>query len=156
MGYPAPNNGYPAAEPKPSGGTAITAGVLAVLGGLVALTGVVGGLIKWASLDSPFIPALIGLVISALLIGLLLPGGILLLLRKPAGRMLTIDGSALAIVLYAAFFLMTLLGAGQPAIAGFATVGGLAALLFMVPAIATLVLAIAKPTASWVGTATPG
>jgi hypothetical protein len=51
---------------------------------------------------------------------------------------------------------MTLLGAGQPAIAGFAAVGGLAALLFMVPAIATLVLAIAKPTASWVGTATPG
>ncbi|HEY0583455.1 MAG TPA: hypothetical protein VGE94_14820, partial [Chloroflexota bacterium] len=97
-----------------------------------------------------------GLVVSALLIGLLLPGGILLLLRKPAGRMLTIDGSALAIVLYAAFFLMTLLGAGQPAIAGFAAVGALAALLFMVPAIATLILAIAKPTASWVGTATPG
>jgi hypothetical protein len=156
MGHPAPYHGYPVTEPKPSGATAITAGVLAVLGGLVALTGVVGGLIKWASLDSPFLPALIGLVSSALLIALLLPGGILLLLRKPVGRMLTIDGSALAIVLYAAFFLITLLGADQPALAGFAAVGGLAALLFMVPAIATLILAIAKPTARWVRTATPG
>jgi hypothetical protein len=156
MGYPVPQHGYPVIEPKPSGATAIIAGVLAVLGGLVALTGLVGGMIKWASLDSSFLPALLGLVISALLIALLLPGGILLLLRKPVGRMLTIDGSALAIVLYAAFFLITLFGAHQSALAGFGDVGGIAALLFMLPAIATLILAIAKPTARWVGTATPG
>jgi hypothetical protein len=147
MGYPRyqPPDEEPVAEPEPSGATAITAAVLAVLSGLVALTGLVLGLTTLLSQNPRFGPAFIGLGISVVVTCLLLPGGILLLFRKSAGRKLTIIGSSLAIVLYLGFLIVVLFGVVE----GFAVVGLVAVLLFLAPAVATLVLATVEPTARW-------
>lgn len=147
MAYPRhqPPDEDPATEPKPSGATAISAAVLALLGGAVACAGLVLGLTTLLSRTPRFGPAFLGLGISIVLAGLLLPGGILLLRKKPLGRQLVIAGSSLAIVLYLGFLVLVLSGA----VGGFAGVGAAAVLLFLVPAVATLVLAAAAPTARW-------
>jgi hypothetical protein len=149
MGNPRhrPPDEDPADGPKPGGATAVTAAVLAMLGGSVALAGLVLGLTTLLRQTPRFGPAFIGLGISVVVAGLLLPGGILLLRGKPVGRQLVIAGSSLAIVLYLAYLLVVLLGA----VGGFAGVGAFAVLLFLVPAVATLVLAAVTPTARWLG-----
>jgi hypothetical protein len=154
--YPAPGYGMP---PKPNGATAIIAGILAVLGGLLNLIGLIGGIVTLASPGFPLWMALLALVQSFLLAGTLLPGGILLFLRKPAGRMLTIVGSGLAILLAVVSVAMSAAGLWYYSsgfggmYAGAAFVG---LLTVLVPAGATLVLAIVKPTARWCGRAEPG
>lgn len=143
MAYPRGQS--PDEEPKPSGATAVTAAVLALLGGVVACAGLVLGLTTLLSRTPRFGPAFLGLGISIVLAGLLLPGGILLLRKRTLGRQLVVAGSSLAIVLYLGFLVLVLSGA----VGGFAGVGAAAVFLFLVPAVVTLVLAIVAPTARW-------
>jgi hypothetical protein len=147
-GYPAQNPGYPGGRSAPSGGTAITAGVLAVLGGLWHLVGVIGGVITLSRGYVSVVSMIVGLGMNVVLVGLLLSGGILLFVKKPAGRLLTIVGSAMAILLYVVS--LVLAGAGLGGAGAVAAGGGIVVLLFCLPAIATLVLAIVQPTARWV------
>ncbi|WIV55836.1 hypothetical protein [Amycolatopsis nalaikhensis] len=152
--YPAP--GYGMQPPKPSGVTAIIAGVLAVLGGLLYLVGLVGSVITLADFGFVDWIFVVPLVKNLLLAALLLPGGILLFLRKPAGRMLTIVGCALAIVLTIASVVLNAVGVWYFAagIGGIHLGGAFVGLVMvLVPAGAALVLALVKPTARWCGRA---
>ncbi len=117
--YPAPYPQTPYGTPpaKPSGATAIIAGVLAV------------------------------------------PGGILLFARKPIGRLLTIIGSGLAVLVTLVSVVLGVVGLWQfgAGIGGAYLGGAIAGLpLVLLPAAATLILAIVRPTALWCGRATPG
>ncbi|WP_153029208.1 hypothetical protein [Amycolatopsis sp. YIM 10] len=168
-GFPAPgpnSGGYPAQPypqappaypggampaPKPSGGTAITAGVLAVLGALWAMFSTVASIIVLSEYSSS-LPAMsfigIGLVgIEALL---LLVGGILMFMKKPAGRWLVIAGCALVLVSAVLSIVNTSMIAAEFGGSG-ALVGTSAGLVIIVslPAIATLVLAAVPPTARY-------
>jgi hypothetical protein len=147
--YPAP--GYGMQPPKPSGATAIIAGVLAVLGGLLYLVSLIGGIVTLASPGFPLWIALLLLVQNLLLAGTLLPGGILLFLRKPVGRVLTIIGSGLAILLSAVSVAMSAAGVWYYGGVGgmFAGAAFVGLLIVLIPAGATLVLAIVKPTGRW-------
>ena len=115
--YPVP----PAAPAQPRGGTAITAGVLAALGGLLSL-GITAVslffLIVIASIgsnfdrsDVEFLDSIFGvlaiglvavviitLVLGTLLSVLLIAGAVLLFRRKMLGRWLVVSGCAVAIV----------------------------------------------------------
>jgi hypothetical protein len=153
--YPqAPYPSGPLPPQKPSGGTAITAGVLAVLGGLLFLLFTVATIIGLANLRSVLPIQVIGLVEYAVVAGTLLPGGILLFLKKPAGRMLTIIGCGISIVGIAVNLVLVFTGVGEIG-TGFGRGVVLGALLVIVPAVATLVLAIVKPTARWCGVGEP-
>ncbi|RSM49046.1 hypothetical protein DMA12_04840 [Amycolatopsis balhimycina DSM 5908] len=144
--------------PQPNGATAIIAGVLAVLGGLLYLVGLIGGIATLAGLG-PLWMGILLLVQNIVLAGTLLPGGILLFLRKPMGRVLTIVGSGLAILLSVVSVALSAAGVWYYSggfggmYAGAAYVG---LLMVLVPAGATLVLAIVKPTARWCGRPEPG
>ncbi|MEQ0559730.1 hypothetical protein ABJI51_11650 [Amycolatopsis sp. NEAU-NG30] len=148
--------GYGMQPPKPSGVTAIIAGVLAVLGGLLYLIGLVGGVVGIASGYTPGLFILLSIQ-NLVLTGTLLPGGILLFVRKPVGRILTIVGSSLAILLSVVSVVLSAVGVGYFGVGGM-RVGGafLGLLLVLIPAGATLTLAIVKPTALWCGRAAPG
>jgi hypothetical protein len=143
--YPAP--GYGMQPPQPNGATAIIAGVLAVLGGLASLLGLITGAIGIAGLGFLHWLFIVALVENLILVGTLLPGGILLFLRKPMGRLLTIIGSGFAIFVALATVVVDMVGIGHYGAGLFP--GFLGLLLTLVPAVATLVLAIVKPTAQW-------
>ncbi|WP_372661863.1 hypothetical protein [Amycolatopsis kentuckyensis] len=148
--YPAapyPATGYGMQPPQPNGATAIIAGILAVLGGLASLLGLIAGVIGIASLGFLHWLFVVALVENLILVGTLLPGGILLFLRKPVGRLLTIIGSGFAIFVQIATIVLDVVGIGHYS-AGLLP-GFLGLLLTLAPAIATLVLAIVKPTALW-------
>lgn len=164
MTYPPPPGQYPAAPPPhpgqqypvqqpPSGGTAITAGVLAVLGGL---WGVVIGVLNFGVLDrvTDDLKWLVILQATVYIVEFvtLLPGAILLFLRKSAGRWLVATGSALHI-LQGIVALVVLSSDDRlsrdldgPAAIG-SGAGGL--LVVLSPAIATLVLALVPLTGRW-------
>ncbi|MDT8911467.1 hypothetical protein [Amycolatopsis sp. PS_44_ISF1] len=139
--------------PKPGGGTAITAAVLAILGGIASLVSVIGYIAIGAETSSLPVFVIVSLVVNLAMAGLLLFGAITLLMHKPIGRMCVTVGSGLAI----AYTLITLvlhfadvsgLGGDTSAVMGF---GVVASILWILPPVATLVLAIVKPTAWWVG-----
>ncbi|MFI6026047.1 hypothetical protein [Amycolatopsis magusensis] len=147
--YPAGPPGYPGMQPKPSGGTAITAGVLAVLGALWALISLVASIVVLSEYGSLLAYSYIGLGLTAIEAVLLLVGGILLFMKKPAGRWMVIVGCALVLLSYALGMVMTAVGtSGLDSSVGGAVVGGAAAglIIVAVPAIATLVLAAVPPT----------
>ncbi|MFD6066792.1 hypothetical protein [Amycolatopsis lurida] len=151
QGYPAPG-AYPppGTVRQPSGATAIIAGILAILGGLWFLAGVVSHVIELSHYVISFlvVGAALDLVSTALLLG----GGIMLLLRKRAGRVLTVIGAASAIGFVALTFLLRAFDAHfHFSYGGVILHFGFGWLLFLVliPAIATLVLALVPPTARW-------
>lgn len=96
--YPGPHQQPPA--PSPSGGTAITAAVLAIIGGIVRLVGAVAGALSLGSFVS-VMSIVISVGVNPILAGLLIGGGIMIFLRKPAGRLNVIIGASLAIAVYA-------------------------------------------------------
>jgi hypothetical protein len=100
---------------------------------------------------------ILSLVEDLLLAGTLLPGGILLFLRKPIGRVLTIVGSGLAILVMVVTVVLNATGVGGAGVGGIYLGGALAGLLIvLIPAGATLTLAIVKPTALWCARPAPG
>lgn len=160
-GYPAPYPQAPYGMPpaKPSGATAIIAGVLAVLGGLLYLFGLITSVVQLTGAVSVYRTYYLYLVQDLLLVGTLLPGGILLFVRKPIGRLLTIVGSGLAILVTLVSVVLDAVGLWHfSAGIGGTYLGGaiFGLLLVLLPAAATLTLAIVKPTAIWCGRATPG
>ncbi|MBN6034606.1 hypothetical protein [Amycolatopsis sp. 195334CR] len=165
-GFPAPgpnSGGYPAQPypqappaypggmmppPKPSGGTAITAGVLAVLGAVWALISLIASFILLAEFAGS-IPVMsyvgIGLVVVEAL--LLLVGGIMIFMKKPVGRWLVIAGCALVLISSLLTIVNTSMYVDGASGSG-AVVGGAVGVVVIValPAIITLVLAAVPPT----------
>ncbi|WP_051181905.1 hypothetical protein [Nocardia vinacea] len=162
MSYPQYHGGqYPysqASTPKPKGGTAIAAGVLAAIGAvmqmLVGLMNIVLGLTQSHELRQdagltwyPTYVLSTGAV--ALLAGTLLgTGAVALFRRRPAGRLLIVAGCASAILFGIAWavvmFGVTLIG-GLSGIAG--TLDGSVGLVFP---IATIILALVPSTRRWI------
>ncbi|WP_158888626.1 hypothetical protein [Amycolatopsis anabasis] len=148
-GYPPPQAGYPypAMPRKPSGGTAITAGVLAVIVGLWHLVGLVRTVVHLVG-HRFFLPGLIiPTVLSLVLAVLVLLGALLLFLRKPAGRFLVITGAALGILYGLVILVLDLTDARLGGLRFGMTLESLLAHLFEV---AVLVLACLPPTGRWV------
>ncbi|MFE6610320.1 hypothetical protein [Amycolatopsis sp. NPDC057786] len=157
-GYPAPG-AYPppGMGRQPSGATGIIAGILAVLGGLWFLAGVVSHVIELSQYVISFL--VIGAVLDLVSAALLLGGGILLLVRKRAGRVLTVIGAAGAIGFVALTFLLRAIGSHfHFSYGGVMLHFGFGWLLFVVliPAIATLVLALIPPTGRWLAAKNTG
>ncbi|MFD8500507.1 hypothetical protein [Amycolatopsis sp. NPDC059657] len=143
--YPGPQ--YPHQQPpapSPGGGTAITAAVLAILGGLVHLVGAVAGAVNLGSFVS-VMSIVISVGVNPILAGLLIGGGIMIFLRKPAGRLNVIIGASLAIAVYATAIVFGAVGVYAHGIMPAAFVMLIAAL----PAVATVVLASLSSTARW-------
>ncbi|TDH57481.1 hypothetical protein [Mycobacterium talmoniae] len=158
-GYPyghPPQPGPPA--PPPSGATAITAAVLSFLGSAANGVGVISGVVVvWSSLIGESLAAAAGLnvgffvfltLVSCVLAVALLVGGILLLRRKLAGRLVIAVACGIAIAMALISF-----GYTQNAMRDYAfaasTYGlpGLALNLVM-PAV-TMTLALVPPTHRW-------
>lgn len=193
-GYPVmpAHHGYAEGESPASGGTAITAGVLACLGGLFAVWSAVDAFGMAAAPASAFtaemstgeqqveaaVPdwlvaaGIIGGIVHLAVVGLLIGGGILLFLRKSAGRWMVVAGCALVIVSMIATAVMmnsafsSMLEDLEPAPGATTTEtqvhqGGEAAvsfamglvvvvmLIFSIPALATGILALVPPTGRW-------
>lgn len=148
-------------EGKPSGGTAITAGVLAILGGLLGLFGVLGSVIGLAAVsqlsgsaagDSVLVFIVVSIV-ELLMTVLLLGGGILLLNRKRAGQFMVAGGAGLAALGYV--FMIIAMAAGGALASGVRQSGAGAAgvgviVIAALPAIATVVLSLIPPTTRYV------
>ncbi|HET6287584.1 MAG TPA: hypothetical protein VFG15_12645 [Amycolatopsis sp.] len=148
--YP-PQGGYrpPGTARQPSGSTATIAGILAILGGLWFLAGLAFHVIDLVDFAVSFL--VVGAVLDLLSAALLLSGGILLLLRKSAGRTLTVIGAGATVVLVASTFLLRAFGTHFFSYSGVTLRFGVGWLLIVVliPAIATFVLALIPPTARW-------
>jgi hypothetical protein len=140
---------------KPSGGTAIAAGVLGILG---ALFGVIFAILNFTStkvLSGSRFEWLawmqgVAYTIEVLTLG---PGSILLFVRKTAGRWLVLTGSVVQLV-QAIVALIALLSMGLHASADVsgaeaagATTGGL--LIMLTPAVATAILTLLPVTGRW-------
>jgi hypothetical protein len=136
------------------GRTAIAAAVLALLGGLVYLAGFVLGVVSLVRFPDDAVRTGVRVAVNAVLVALLLPGGVLLLRRHPAGRIACVAGSSAALLATLTSMILAATGLalvdlGGP---GDLAAGGPAALAVVLPpAVATLVLAAARPTARWCG-----
>jgi len=151
------NQQFPGASPRPGGGTAITAGVLAILGGLWYLISL-GAAIVGMAVGATGIFVIIFSALCAVAAICLVTGGIGLFLKKPAGRPSTILGCAFALVQCAMSGTLVLIADGVTFVetSEVAGISGWAALVITaIPAIVTLVLALAKSTVRWVGQAEP-
>ncbi|GAA1978052.1 hypothetical protein [Amycolatopsis minnesotensis] len=154
---PYPGGGSSLGEKPPNGGAAITAGVLACIG---AVFGLIRALGDFSSLSDRGLDVLsdfkwvvwLEAITSVAEIVTLLPGGILLFLRKPIGRWLVVAGSAVRIVTAVVVYsqLMSLVN-NASVLAGPASAGRNAGMLIAVlsPAIATLVLGLLPVTGRW-------
>ncbi|WP_134733401.1 MULTISPECIES: hypothetical protein [Amycolatopsis] len=150
-----PYPGYPGGpgvyQQKPNGATAIIAGILAIIGGIFAIISIILAVVALSAIHITLWQLYASIVVNAVLVGLLFFGGIGLFLHKPAARLCTIIGCGLVI----AYTILSVVLAGV-ATAGYkgsaqvlgAGIGG--ALIGLIPPVATLVLAIVKPTAEWV------
>ncbi|WP_116202150.1 hypothetical protein [Amycolatopsis circi] len=152
--YPAYPGGPGVYQQKPNGATAIIAGILAILGGIFAIIGVIASVVVISNVHETPWQFYLTLVVDAVLVGLLFYGGIGLFLHKASARLCTIIGCGLTIALgivSAVVFSAATSGlhssSSSAQILG-AGIGG--ALLGLIPPVATLVLAIVKPTADWV------
>ncbi|WP_040787814.1 hypothetical protein [Nocardia paucivorans] len=163
-GYPAPAGyGYPYVPRPPSGGTAITAGILAIIGGVVSLLIAVSGIIAaFDRRDSSLatgarrrgssssshsdvdvdidLSGIDGLslflgVVAALVALLLLIGGIMLLRRSGIGRIMVIVGCSVYLLMI---------------VVGIARVGAFAGPLSVFFPVLTLVMASSGSTKRWI------
>jgi hypothetical protein len=144
---------------RTGGGTAIRAGVLAILGGLLHLFAAAAAIIVILNGGTEiFLVIFAGL--CAAVAGCLVTGGIELFLKKQAGRLSTIIGCGLALLLCAIGGTYVLVSGRVSFIEssenGFLGINGWVTLVLLaIPPIVTLVLTLVKPTARWVGQAGP-
>ncbi|MGW7534195.1 hypothetical protein [Amycolatopsis sp. NPDC054798] len=149
--YPAYPGGPGVYQPKPNGATAIIAGILAIIGGVFAIIQLIVAVIALSAIHITVWQLYVSIVVNAALVGLLFFGGIGLFLHKPAARLCTIVGCGVVI----AYTVLSVVAAGVE-YSGYSEsarmlgrgIGG--SLIALIPPIATLVLAIVKPTADWV------
>ncbi|WP_431966387.1 hypothetical protein [Nocardia sp. bgisy134] len=135
MNYPYGPPGYGFPPPAPSGGTAITAGVLSTLVGLLGMVGVAIGLVEALDASNDVEPAaFIGIGVGALVALLWLLGALLLFMRQTAGRVIVIGMSSIALL--GALVLVAL--------------GGIAGGLPLVLSATIFGLAVASPTGRWI------
>ncbi|MEV0249898.1 hypothetical protein AB0H76_25080 [Nocardia sp. NPDC050712] len=158
---PYAGGGYAPGPAAPSGGTAITAGVLAALGAVSQLAGAAISLTTSTVFtdsglsDSDLTSQLRTLmtvtsVVSFLVAALLGGGAVLLFLRKAAGRILVAAGCGLVIVAQLAnTVLMATLFADLDDDGSVLAVAGLSAVFSLIFPIVTLVLALLPATARW-------
>lgn len=164
-GYPGqaayPGHDLPPARPA-SGATAIIAGILAILGGIVHAIFFVVGL---GDLDRAIDQGMATVQVFAniALAVILLLGGILLLMRKMAGRMIVIVGSALAALWFVGLgvYLGNVVsdaaetyadGEGAGVAVG---ITGVTVFIMCIPAVATFVLSVVPLTGRWIRQANP-
>lgn len=160
MSYPQyPQSGGMSAYPQQplppqqvSGGAAIATGVLAGLGAawyavsfLISLFGF--GLIGTAPTGLVVI-FFVGLIANLALAVLLGVGAVMIFTKKPLGKWLVVGGCGLAIGLQLIGLIVGLAMSGSGRVGGMVG-GGIASLIFMIPAIATLVLALLPMTGQW-------
>jgi len=136
--------------PRQSGVTAIFAGVLALLGGVWQLFGVFW--FGWFPTVGTYTSKAAGLAAGLLLV----LGGVLLLVRKPAGRVLCVLGAGLVVLVKLVIIVLQVLprtgfslNIGGPRLI---PVGppGIEQILLFVPPIVTIVLALLPATARWI------
>jgi hypothetical protein len=162
-GYPAPGygpqpgypgTGYGQQQPRPSGGTAITGAILALVGAVFALFALIVLIIAVTEPDTIGPLILIDLLISAVMVGTLGPGGILLLTRRSVGRWLIVAGCAAQVV----EVIVTLVGAAAMAGAPIAVAlhAGVLGVGSIIPAVVTGLLVLLSPTARWCAARTTG
>ncbi|NKQ56638.1 hypothetical protein HFP15_27555 [Amycolatopsis sp. K13G38] len=135
-------------QPSRGGGTGIPAAILALLGGIFHLVGVAGGAVMLAG-DGALGRALLTFLLHLIVAALLIVGGVGLILAKRFGRMFTITGAAAALLLYVMVLVLAAAGVHFLGLSDTAMPVGYTAVL-CVPAVATLALAVAPPTARWV------
>ncbi|MFE6922727.1 hypothetical protein ACFVAV_16940 [Nocardia sp. NPDC057663] len=98
--HPMPGDG----QPRPSGGTAITAGVIAVLMSLCFALLLVDGVIAMAAghlgltINGPFLTAPVLVIVRGVITVLYMLGSILLFRRRAAGRSMLIVAASLALI----------------------------------------------------------
>ncbi len=134
---------------RTEGRTALAAAVLALLGGLLYLAGLVLDVVALVRFPADAGRVGVHAAVNAVLALTLLPGGVLLVRRQPAGRIGCVAGSSAALLatLTSAVFAAAGVTFGGP---GDLAVGGLTALALVVPpALVTLLLAGSAPTARW-------
>jgi hypothetical protein len=137
---------------RAEGRTALAAAVLALLGGLLYLAGLVLDVVALVRFPADAGRVGIHAAVNAVLASTLLPGGVLLVRRQPAGRIGCVAGSTAALLatLTSAIFAAAGVTFGGP---GDLAMGGLTALALVAPpALVTLLLAVSAPTARWCGT----
>ncbi|TCP56317.1 hypothetical protein EV191_101258 [Tamaricihabitans halophyticus] len=147
-GYPAPMP--PQLPPPPaSGATAITAAILGLLGvlahGLLVMV-YIYDMISW-EVYPPI--SVILTVVSAVIIGLLLFGAILVFTRKPVSRWLLVAGSGLEILRVLGIVIYGLSVGANFVLGGAETPNDLGGWFGVVPAIATFVLALVPSTGDY-------
>lgn len=151
QGYPPPGAYPPPGMPsKPNGATGIIAGILGILGGLWFLSGLVWAVILTIGRIHPEV--IIGGIVDLAVGVLLLIGGILLLRRKGTGRMLVVVGAGAAIIFGIALVVLRAIGSDFVfGYGGVSLVYGFLGLIvqLLIPAIATIVLALIPPTGHW-------
>lgn len=134
--------------------TALTAAALALLGGLVYLAGLVLDVVSLVRHPADAGRVGVHAAVDGVVATLLLPGGVLLLRRHPAGRLGCIAGSSAALLaaltsMVLAVTGLAVVGLGGP---GDVAVGGPAAVAVVLPpAVATLLLAASRAAARWCG-----
>ncbi|GLY35053.1 hypothetical protein Amsp01_010770 [Amycolatopsis sp. NBRC 101858] len=131
--------------------TALAAAVLALLGGLLYLAGLVLDVVALARFPGDAGRVGVHTAVDAVLASTLLPGGVLLLRRQPIGRIGCIAGSSAALLATLTSAVLAACGLTFEG-PGDLAMGGLTALALVVPpAVATLLLAVSAPTARWCG-----
>ncbi|SFB59864.1 hypothetical protein SAMN05216266_12480 [Amycolatopsis marina] len=137
--------------------TAFFAAALAIVGGAWHLGGVVGNALNLVEGRVSVLSLVIGLVLNLVLAAVLICGAVLLLRKRWKGRILVVAGTAAALLLYALTGTLSLAGLAYVGFVGVGLVGGLLALaIVVVPAVITLLLALAPSTARWVEEPDPG
>ncbi|OKH84313.1 hypothetical protein EB75_05225 [Mycobacterium sp. ST-F2] len=157
QGYPQPG-AYPGGFPPPptpaapSGGTAVTAGVLALLGGLTHFFGGsaqalgLSAMMRESATDSGW-GSLIAITTLNIISGaFLLAGALTLLMRKPVGRWLITAGCGISILSALINFTLT-----PDSIGDYSYSRGIGAdMVGVLFAIATIVLALVPSTTAWI------
>jgi hypothetical protein len=134
--------------------TARAAGVLALLGGLLYLAGLLLDVVTLVRFPDDAGRTALHAAVDLVLATALLPGGVLLLRHDPLGRLGCIAGSATAIVATLTSLLLSAAGLAYVDLGGpgdLAAGGVLALLVVLPPAAATLALAVSAPAARWCG-----
>ncbi|WP_227978897.1 hypothetical protein [Nocardia spumae] len=155
MAYPYSQPGYVPVAPKPGGGTAITAGVLALLQGIGLTVFSIGGAVSTRhdrQGGSDTAADMIALVLFGSLSALFLAGAILLLCRRMAGRVIVILLTALVLLVVPAIAVIATIvgGIGEDDVAPFAVMLGI---LFAIE-LPILVCASMSSTGRWINTRT--
>jgi hypothetical protein len=151
-----------------SKGLAITAAVLGIIGGVVAIFGAITDFGSSSSYDALYADASVDLsqlktitlvsgVESLVVAALLLAGSILLLQRKKIGQLLLVIGCVMVIVVNSAltFYVLSLVkdaitSTSSSATSGiYAASGTIGVIVGLIPPVLTLIFAVVSPTKRW-------